>query len=174
MVKALSSLHFKHGNAPSSKEQERVVKELADILEQAAHIGQAHAQSILERGIAWGDGSNPLSAAWNIVTHFVSRILSWFSEQDPEEVTEEDIEAEVEDLAEKVADVEVAAAIEIAVLDTLQAQGETEVRSIAQPGACARCQANADQGPIPIGTAFASGDTTPPYHGSCKCQLSTA
>lgn len=38
-------------------------------------------------------------------------------------------------------------------------------------GVCTVCEANADQGPIPIGTMFSSGDDGPPAHPNCRCAL---
>jgi SPP1 gp7 family putative phage head morphogenesis protein len=36
---------------------------------------------------------------------------------------------------------------------------------------CLKCQANADDGPIPVGDAFSSGAAHPPQHPHCRCCL---
>lgn len=36
---------------------------------------------------------------------------------------------------------------------------------------CDRCSANADQGALPIGTPFSTGDVNPPAHPHCRCTL---
>jgi hypothetical protein len=33
------------------------------------------------------------------------------------------------------------------------------------------CQDNEDEGPIPIGETFSSGDDAPPAHNNCRCWL---
>ena len=40
------------------------------------------------------------------------------------------------------------------------------------PDACDDCQANADAGVIPLGDAYPSGDTCPPLHPRCVCDVS--
>ena len=40
------------------------------------------------------------------------------------------------------------------------------------PDPCATCKANADDGAIPVGEAFESGDMEPPAHPHCECGLS--
>jgi uncharacterized protein with gpF-like domain len=37
--------------------------------------------------------------------------------------------------------------------------------------ACEICQPNIDQGPIPLGSEFESGDTEPPGHANCRCSI---
>jgi hypothetical protein len=37
--------------------------------------------------------------------------------------------------------------------------------------ACELCGANADQGPVPLGELFASGDDAPPAHPNCRCSI---
>ncbi len=136
------------------------------IIEQAKAIGHVHAsQDEMERSQhAWGGNfSSTLSSAWNIVNLFVQRVADWFAEQG-DDVTEDDIEAEVDDLAERVAGYEVASAIEQEVLDELAAQGVGKMKVVNQPGACAACVARASAGPVP-----ASEFVPPPYHDYCQC-----
>lgn len=162
MVTALRELFAKSAQ-PSQEDKESAAHTLASILEQARAIGHAHAAQEEQRGIAWGGKfTDVLGSAWNIVEAFVQRVREWFSRQT--EVSEEDVEAEVASLAERVASVEVAAAIESEVLRELTLAGVLLVKSMAQPGACEPCQSKAEEDPVPI-----DDFDSPPYHGSCRC-----
>lgn len=162
MVTALRHL-FTTTHTPSQDDKESAVHAIATIIEQAKAIGHAHASDDLARSATWGGNfTNILTSAWAIVNTFVSRISDWLAGQD--DVSEDDLDAEVDDLAETVAGSEVAAAIEQEVLDTLAAQGVTLMKSIAQVGACPLCQDKADADPVPIGDFDG-----PPYHPHCRC-----
>lgn len=175
LVAALKHLAFGKQTRPSHEDIEATVQKLTSILEQAQAIGHAHVHGDDEqRGMAWGGKFvNLAQSAWDIVTTFVQRIADWISEQDAEGLSEDEIEAEVDSLAETVASVEVPSAIEQAVMDGLQEQGVMQIRWIAQPDACEHCRANADMGVVDIGTDF-NGDTFPPAHPHCRCSLGTA
>lgn len=175
MVAALREI-FAKGKHPSHEDKEAAAHILVEILEQAQDMGREIARKgNHERGMAWGGRfTNLLESAWNIVSNFVQRIADWISGQDVEALTEDDIVGEIDSLAERVGVAEITSAIEQEVLDELQAEGVTMVVSIAQPGACSPCVLNAEAGPIPIGTAFPSGDTRPPYHGGCRCNIAQA
>ena len=167
MVSALREL-FAKSKHPSQEDKESAAHTLAHIIEQAKAIGHAHAIDETQRGMAWGGKfQDALSSAWDIVNNFVQRIIDWFSSQD--EVTEDDVVAEVDTLAERVGGFEVAAAIEQEVLETLYFAGVLMVRSIAQPGACEPCVDRADAGPVPI-----NDFEPPPYHGGCRCSSAPA
>ena len=162
MVAALRQM-FAGREQPTQESKESAVHTITTILEQAKAIGHAHASDEVERSAAWGGNfSNILTSAWGIVNTFVQRIADWVAGQD--EMTEDDLDAEVDSLAETVAGSEVAAAIEQEVLDTLAAQGVTLMKSIAQVGACPLCQDKADADPVPIGDFDG-----PPYHPHCRC-----
>lgn len=170
MVVILREL-FAKSKHPSHDDKESAAGMIASIIRQAQDIGHAHAQDEQQRSIAWGGKfQNALSSAWDIVSNFVQRIGDWISGQDASDLSEEDIIAEVDSLAETVASVEVPSAIEQEVMDTLQSQGLMQIRWVAQPGACDHCQANAGMGSVPIGTDF-NGDTFPPAHPRCRCSL---
>ena len=174
MVKALTSLSFSADEMPGMAAQEQVVQLLADILSRAQAIGRAHASDEKQERASWVQERNPVTSAWNIVTNFVRRIADWITGSDRQESTAQDIADQVNTLAQTVADTEVHAAVEGAVLETLQVQGVPNIIWIAQEGACEQCQANADQGAIPIGTAFETGDDYPPAHPRCRCSLGMA
>lgn len=167
MVTALREL-FAKSKQPSHEDKEAAVQTLVSILEQAQAIGRAHASEEETRALAWGGKfQDILSSAWNIVNTFVQRIADWFSSQD--EVSEEEVEAEIDGLAERVGSFEVAAAIEQEVWETLYFAGVLMVRSIAQPGACQLCLDKAGRGAVPI-----DDFDPPPYHGSCRCSTAPA
>lgn len=145
---------------------------IADLLQRAKAIGQAHASDETRESGAWGGTfANVLSSAWDIVQNFVDKIAAWIGGQDENDLTEEDIAAQVDSLAETVGGAEIASAVEQAVLDELTAQGELQVQWYASPGACPLCLANADAGPIPAGSAFPSGDKCPQAHNYCQCSV---
>lgn len=176
MVAALREL-FAKSKHPSHEDKESAAHVLADIIQRAQVIGHEHATDELERSIAWGGRfTDALSSAWDIVSNFVSRIADWISEQvsgdTGAELSQDDVVAEVDSLASTVAGVEVAAAIEEEVMDTLQSQGFLQIQWYAQPDACATCKAKADMGAVPIGTDF-GGVATPPAHSSCRCSIGT-
>lgn len=176
MVAALREI-FAKSKHPSHDDKEAAAHVLADIIQQAQQIGHEHATDELERSIAWGGRfTDALSSAWQIVSNFVQRIADWISEQvsgdSGAELSEDDVVAEVDSLASTVAGVEVAAAIEEEVMDTIQAQGFDQIQWYAQPDACKACRARADLGPVPIGTDF-NGVATPPGHGGCRCSIGT-
>jgi hypothetical protein len=169
MVSTLKALRFPRGSRPSNTAQEQAVAAIHAILEQAQAIGRKHATDEEERAVAWGGAFRDLlQSAKDIVSTFIDRIVSWWQGQD-EDVSTDDLEAEVESLAETVAGYEVHAAIEEEIWQTLYFAGVSEVRSIAQPGACQACQEKADAGATPIDEF-----EPPPYHGRCRCSTSPA
>jgi hypothetical protein len=171
MVAALREL-FAKSRHPSQEDKESAAQMLSSILEQAQAIGHAHATDEVERAIAWGGKfQNVLSSAWNIVTNFVNRIAQWFAQQEAtgEDITEQDIEDKIDSLAETVAGVEVAAAIEEDVQLSLYLAGVALVKSIAQPGACKFCLNKAAADPVPIDEF-----EPPPYHSRCRCSTAPA
>lgn len=66
--------------------------------------------------------------------------------------------------------------IEEEIIDALKRSGVTKVKCITEGDSkvCPMCQANADQGPIPIGTPFQSGRKHAPFHRYCRCQVGPA
>ena len=165
MVKALTSLRFPHGTRPPKTAQEHVVQAVHAILEQAKAIGHAHAADEEERALAWGGVFRDLlQSARALVSTFIDRIVSWWQGQDTEEVSADDLEQEVESLAETVAGFEVQAAVEQEIWQTLSFAGVEMVRLVAQEGACESCQEKADAGPTPI-----NDFEPPPYHSRCRC-----
>lgn len=63
-----------------------------------------------------------------------------------------------------------------AALDQYRAAGRTDVEwmTARDQRVCVICKTNEDQGPIPIGQNFASGDPHPPGHPRCRCALISA
>lgn len=171
MVATLRELYAK-SRQPSHEDKESAAQTLASILEQAQQIGRVHAADEQQRAIAWGGKfQDALSSAWNIVANFVNRIAQWFADAaaSGEDVTEADIEDKIDSLAETVAGVEVAAAIEEEILTELTLAGVALVKSIAQPGACESCLSKAAADPVPI-----NDFEPPPYHSRCRCSTAPA
>lgn len=75
--------------------------------------------------------------------------------------------------AERIAVTETSRYISTASETNYAAFGVTRKRWIVAPDqrVCPRCDANAAQGAIEVGTAFSSGDLNPPAHPRCRCAL---
>lgn len=171
MVSVLREIYAKSKH-PSHDDKESAAQTLASIIEHAQAIGHTYAQGQQQRSIAWGDKfTNALNSAWSIVNNFVQRIAEWFTKQESSgaDITEQDITDKIDSLAEQVADVEVHAAIEQEVWETLYFAGVKMMRSVAQPGACEACQDKADEGAVPI-----DDFEPPPYHSRCRCNGESA
>lgn len=91
-------------------------------------------------------------------------------------LTDEEIAAKLVDVigsserALTVATTEMNAAMSIASMDNYQELGVERVEWLGLD-ACEICQPNIDQGPIPLGSEFESGDTEPPGHANCRCSI---
>lgn len=75
--------------------------------------------------------------------------------------------------ADLVATTEIARAVSAASMQTYAANGveATEWLISADGRVCPICEGNADDGPVPLGAAYSSGDTAPPGHPRCRCSL---
>jgi SPP1 gp7 family putative phage head morphogenesis protein len=73
--------------------------------------------------------------------------------------------------AQSVATTEISRASAAGAIDTYQSAGIRRIAWLTEPDTrvCPTCVGNADAGPVPIGTAFPSGDLAPPAHPSCRC-----
>jgi len=83
---------------------------------------------------------------------------------------------DAEQRSEMIAASEVSRAWNAAYFDALKAAGiacKIWVTS-GLPGTCARCLANAAQGPVPLDQPFKSGDLAPLAHPRCRCHLAAA
>lgn len=69
----------------------------------------------------------------------------------------------------RVATTELTRAQSAAAAAHYQTLGITRVLWLAEPGACPVCQGNTDQGSVPLGAPFESGDPYPPAHPNCRC-----
>lgn len=149
-----------------------MAQQIADLLQRAKAIGQAHASDETQESHAWGGKfTDAWVSAWDIVQNFVDRMIDWIGGQDDNDLDESDIEAEVESLADTVGDAEIGSAIEQAVLDELVAQGALQVAWYCSPGACVVCLENEAASPIPAGETFPSGDKCPQCHNGCQCSV---
>lgn len=66
-----------------------------------------------------------------------------------------------------ITETEYARAMTLAARQTYEANNVPEVMWMAEADCCARCQANVDVSPIPLSTAWPSGDV--PVHPRCRC-----
>lgn len=73
--------------------------------------------------------------------------------------------------SQMIASTEMNDAMSEAMLRKLSRIGIDYKRWILGPGACPICEDNADQGAIPIGDDFDSGDDRPPAHPNCRCAV---
>lgn len=75
--------------------------------------------------------------------------------------------------ARLVAETETTRAVSAAALQNYQRAGLTAATWAIGPDqrVCPICEANAAQGPVPLGERFSSGDRFPPGHPRCRCAL---
>lgn len=78
-----------------------------------------------------------------------------------------------EQWARTVATTEISRGVGAGTLDVYQLYRVRHTIWLTEPDdhVCPICVANAEAGPIPIGTTFPSGDAAPPAHPSCRCGL---
>jgi len=69
-----------------------------------------------------------------------------------------------------IATTEMNSAMSMASMDNYTELGVEQVEWLGLE-ACDICQPNIDQGPIPLGSEFDSGDTEPPGHSNCRCSI---
>lgn len=74
------------------------------------------------------------------------------------------------DRALTIATTEMNSAMSVASMDNYQTLGVEQVEWLGLE-ACEICQPNIDQGAIPLGQEFDSGDTEPPGHANCRCSI---
>ena len=90
--------------------------------------------------------------------------------------TDEDIASKLFDVigsadrALTIATTEMNSAMSVASMDNYQSLGVEQVEWLGLD-ACEICQPNIDQGAIPWGQEFDSGDTEPPGHSNCRCSI---
>ena len=89
-----------------------------------------------------------------------------------------DIRREFDDMtkfrSQLIARTETADSLSEAFMDRSKAMGVTGKEVVTAPEGdypCEICQANADEGTVPIDHIFSSGHTRPPFHPACKCAL---
>jgi len=85
-----------------------------------------------------------------------------------------DIRAEFDNMttfrSQMIARTETADSLEQAFMDRSKAMGVTGKEWVVSDP-CEICQANADEGVVPIDHIFSSGDDAPPAHPNCRCAL---
>lgn len=166
-----------------SDEQQKLIDGIAEVLANAHSIGVLYGQVLTEkqeRGLV-SNVKDFLGRARDIVTGIIDRVREAISDalskndegSDPEQVVQDALQNEIDVLPDLVAETEVVSAVESAVLDTLKDADIPQIIWVTNPGACEICTENEEQGPINIGSTFASGHAIPPAHPRCRCNLST-
>jgi 2'-5' RNA ligase len=90
---------------------------------------------------------------------------------DAQQVLDDQIEQWADEYSDMVAQTEVHAAVEGAVLDEMQQAGVGKMRWLAEPDACEMCRELAESGAIDTTDEWSGGITSPPAHPNCKCQV---
>lgn len=159
-----------------------MIDEIAEVLEKAQAIGVSYGQALVEkqeRGLV-SNVKDFLGRARDIVTGMIDRVRETISDalskreetSSPEQVVQDAVANEIDVLPDLVAETEVVSAVESAVLDTLKGAKVSQIIWISNPGACPVCVENDEQGPIDLGQVFSSGNSAPPAHPRCRCNLS--
>jgi hypothetical protein len=172
---------------PDETAQETLLNIVTTLLEDAVHEGRCIATGKDERGL--------ISAAKNVAgraVQAVSGIMAQLRDKAQEiidaifhsgeesvpdgalDAAQESLDAWAAQYAAMVAETEIHAAVESAVLDELRAQGATKIAWMTDGNPCEVCIKNAAASPLPIGAKFPSGDTAPPAHPHCRCTVARA
>lgn len=110
----------------------------------------------------------------------LQRIINLISSGKQDGLTIDEIASNIDD---EFADISYNRAFVISNTETNRAMSQGQAASMKENGVttnswipaggntCEICNGNADDGYIPVGQAFSSGDTEPPAHPSCECYL---
>lgn len=172
---------------PDETAQTKLLDEITDALTEAIHEGRRIATQSDERAL--------ISAVQNLAgraVQVVSDIIDQLTQRaqdiiddifgggdediDPDEAlaeVEDELDTWAAEYSEMVAETEVSAAVEDAVLAVGVELGHTEKYWNAEPGACKACIANMEASPIPIAAMWGDGSTGAPAHPHCRCSIST-
>jgi hypothetical protein len=172
---------------PDETAQETLLNIVTTLLEDAVHEGRRIATGKDERGL--------ISAAKNVAgraVQAVSGIMAQLRDKAQEiidaifhsgeesvpdgalDAAQESLDAWAAQYAAMVAETEIHAAVESAVLDELRAQGVMKVEWRTDGAPCEVCVKNAAASPLPIDAKWPSGDTAPPVHPHCRCTVAPA
>ena len=169
---------------PDAAMQQLVTEQIARILEQAHTLGETDARAQLheagkgdvQRGLSLPSPRSWVQRAGDNVSHLVDRLTAWVQDWFASDGDANDFEGAFTDFVDTTGEAgaswEIPEEIGSGMLGVWQDAGIPDIVWLDEPGSCARCAANAAQGPIPIGSEFASGHSYPPAHGRCRCQLS--
>lgn len=161
-----------------------LTQSIADWLEQAHALGVATADTRSLEALSIPKPKDWFGKATQImqtlVTNIADKVSEWIddltgdSDVDDSDIVDEvtaELEAYAGTEAELIALYEVPDAFNNGMLETFQDMGYATVQWVTMEGnVCPACQENADAGSIAIGSAFPSGDTSPPNHPRCRCQ----
>lgn len=158
----------------SEAEQTKLLHMITDLLEEAAHEGKRIASGKEERGIisaAKNLAGRAVKIVGGIMSQIRDKVRSLYDPDLPNPYAGLDISDWAEDYSDLIGTTEITDAIEEAILDMMIDQGVEQIRWVADPDACEICKKNAEASPLPIGSEFPSGDTEPPAHPRCRCNL---
>lgn len=156
----------------------RLVQETAIILQQAHVMGVSIGQGMVgvqERAI--GDVAKGwIDKARDMVNGIVDRVRELISDAlddggDDATIAQDAVDHAIEQVPDLIAETEIPTAIEDGVMNALQQGDVARVVWVVSPGACTLCMANADYGPVALGSAFPGGQTQAPAHPRCRCNV---
>lgn len=168
----------------SKSDQGELEQELAKLLQQASQLGKQYGLVMVEnqqravttKDVTIGAGVYLfLKRAKDIVSGIVERIRDIISEIISDGGTDEDVDDAIGNLIDylpdTIAETEIHTEVEEAIAGVLKYNDVKMVEWVTSPGACPMCVGNEEEGPIELGEEFPSGDTSPPSHPRCRCNL---
>ncbi len=169
---------------PGEQAREILLDVLQSIFTSAVHEGERIATGTENRSMpsaAMNVAGRAVQLISDIVSHIKEKVKSLIeSLSGASAVQDRDIQdglKEWADLyAQGLAGDEVHDLVEEEVLNGLKQAGVEMVICITEGDdrVCALCQTNKEQGPIPIGTPFTSGQRHSPFHKKCRCNVGRA
>ncbi len=172
---------------PDEQAQETLLDIVSTLLEDAVHEVRRIATGIDERGLisaAKNVAGRAVQAVSGIMTQLhdkaqqiIDAIFHSGEISDPDGALDEaqdQLDLWRMQYAVMVAETEIHAAVESAVLDELRAQGVTKIAWVTDGDPCEVCVKNAAASPLPIDAKWPSGDTAPPAHPRCRCTVTPA
>jgi 2'-5' RNA ligase len=167
---------------PDETEQTQLLESITDLLTDAIHEGRRIATGLEERGLV-SAVKNLAGRAVSVVGSIIEQlkekvqaiievVVSGSAVKDADASTKEvkeQLDTWAKEYSAMVAETEIHAAVEEAIVDELGKQGVTEIYWVNDGEPCVICIGNANASPLPPGATWPSGNTTPPAHPRCKC-----
>ena len=157
---------------------------LQDVFASAVHEGRRIATGTEDRSLisaAKNAAGRAVQLISEIVSHIREKVQSILdglsgSKKAKDGDIDHDLKEWAEGYADRLAGDKVHWIVEEEVLDGMKHDGVTMVVCITEGDnrVCDSCKANVDQGPIPLGTPFLSGQWHAPFHFLCRCNVGPA